>query len=102
MLEDLGYTAIEAADAASGLKVLQSDVRIDLLVTDVGLPGGMNGRQVADAARALRPGLKVLFITGYAENAAVGNGHLDPGMAVLTKPFAMDDLAAKIRGLIEG
>ena len=62
----------------------------------------MNGRQVADAARALRPGLKVLFITGYAETAAVGNGHLEPGMAVMTKPFAMDDLAAKIRGLIAG
>ena len=82
--------------------MLRSDARIDLLVTDVGLPGGMNGRQVADAARALRPGLKVLFITGYAENAAVGNGHLDPGMAVMTKPFAMDDLGAKIRALIEG
>ena len=82
--------------------MLRSDARIDLLVTDVGLPGGMNGRQVADAARAVRPSLKVLFITGYAENAAVGNGHLDPGMAVMTKPFAMDDLGAKIRALIEG
>ena len=82
--------------------MLRSDARIDLLVTDVGLPGGMNGRQVADAARAVRPSLKVLFITGYAENAAVGNGHLDPGMAVMTKPFAMDDLAARIRTLIEG
>jgi len=61
----------------------------------------MNGRQVADAARVLRPGLKVLFITGYAENAAVGNGHLDPGMQVLTKPFNMEDLASRIRGLIE-
>jgi len=79
-LEDLGYTAIEAVDGAAGLKVLRSDVRIDLLITDVGLPGGMNGRQVADAGRALRPGLKVLFVTGYAENAVVGNGHLEPGM----------------------
>jgi PAS domain S-box-containing protein len=93
VLEDLGYTAIEAADGAAGLKVLQSMARIDLLVTDVGLPGGMNGRQVADAARALRPGLKVLFITGYAENAVLGHGHLDPGMHVLTKPFAMEVLA---------
>ncbi|WP_207210332.1 GAF domain-containing hybrid sensor histidine kinase/response regulator [Lichenibacterium ramalinae] len=101
VLSDLGYTALEADDGKSGLKILQSRARIDLLVTDVGLPGGMNGRQVADAARVLRPGLKVLFITGYAENAVVGNGHLDPGMAVLTKPFAMDDLAAKIRTLIE-
>ena len=86
ILEDLGYTAIEARDSAAGLKVLQSDVRIDLLVTDVGLPGGMNGRQMADAARVTRPDLKVLFITGYAENAVLGNGHLAPGMAVLTKP----------------
>jgi PAS domain S-box-containing protein len=101
VLGDLGYAALEAEDGPSGLKVLQSRARVDLLVTDVGLPGGMNGRQVADAARALRPGLKVLFITGYAENAVVGNGHLDPGMAVMTKPFAMDDLAAKIRTLIE-
>ncbi len=102
VLGDLGYAAIEAGDGPSGLKVLQGKARVDLLVTDVGLPGGMNGRQVADAARVLRPGLKVLFITGYAENAAVGNGHLDPGMAVLTKPFAMDDLASRIRLLIEG
>ncbi len=79
--------------------MLRSNRRIDLLVTDVGLPGGMNGRQVADAARERRPGLKVLFITGYAENAVVGNGHLEPGMQVLTKPFAMDALANWIREL---
>ena len=102
VLEDLGYTAIEAADGASGLKVLQSDVRIDLLVTDVGLPGGVNGRQVADAARVTRPDLKVLFITGYAENAVVSHGHLDPGMHVLTKPFAMEALASRIKELILG
>ena len=101
VLEDFGYGALEAEDGPAGLKVLRTNARIDLLITDVGLPGGMNGRQVADAARVLRPGLKVLFITGYAENAVVGNGHLDPGMAVLTKPFAMDDLASKIRALIE-
>ena len=100
VLEDVGYTAIEAADGPSGLKVLQSDVRIDLLVTDVGLPGGMNGRQVADAGRVLRPDLKVLFITGYAENAAVGNGHLEPGMQVITKPFVMEVLAARIKEMI--
>ena len=77
-------------------------MRLDLLVTDVGLPGGMNGRQVADAGRAVRPDLKVLFITGYAENAVVGNGHLDPGMHVLTKPFAMEALASRIKQLIAG
>ena len=101
ILEDLGYTAIEAGDSVAGLKVLQSDVRIDLLVTDVGLPGGMNGRQMADAARVGRPDLKVLFITGYAENAAVGNGHLAPGMAVVTKPFPIETMAARIRSMIE-
>jgi CheY-like chemotaxis protein len=99
-LAELGYRAIEVADAASGLKVLESDVRIDLLITELGLPGGMNGREMADAARQSRPDLKVLFITGYAENAAVGNGHLEPGMHVLTKPFAMDRLASLIKTII--
>ena len=101
VLSDLGYGGLEAEDGPSGLKILQSQARIDLLITDVGLPGGMNGRQVADAARLLRPGLKVLFITGYAENAVVGNGYLDPGMQILTKPFAVDDLAGRIRAIIE-
>ena len=101
ILEDLGYTAIEAGDSASGLKILQSDVRIDLLVTDVGLPGGMNGRQMADAGRATRPDLTVLFITGYAENAVLGAGRLAPGMAVLTKPFPIEAMAARIRSMIE-
>ena len=100
VLEDLGYTAIEAADGTAGLQVLQSNVRLDLLITDVGLPGGMNGRQVADAGRAARPGLTVLFITGYAENAVLSHGHLDPGMYVMTKPFAMDALASRIKELI--
>jgi DNA-binding response OmpR family regulator len=71
-----------------------------LLITDVGLPGQMNGRQLADAARATRAGLKVLFITGYAENAAVGNGHLEPGMEILTKPFPMTTLANKVREML--
>ncbi len=101
MLEDLGYTAIEAADGPTGLKIMQSDVRLDLLVTDVGLPGGMNGRQMADAGRALRPELKVLFITGYAENAVIGNGHLEPGMQLMTKPFIMETLASRMRQIIE-
>ena len=94
MLEELGYAAIEAADGRAGLKVLQSDVRIDLLITDVGLPGGMNGRQMAEPRARARPDLKVLFITGYAENAVIGNGHLEPGMQVLTKPFVMTTLAS--------
>jgi CheY-like chemotaxis protein len=101
VLDELGYTAIEAADGASALKLLQSEGRIDLLVTDVGLPGGLNGRQIADAARRTRPDLQVLFITGYAENAVVGNGHLEAGMEVITKPFAVAALGAKIRDMIE-
>jgi len=100
VLSDLGFAAIEATDSAAGLKVLQSDARIDLLVTDVGLPGGMNGRQMADAGLELRPGLQVLFITGYAENSLIGNGHLKPGMQVLTKPFAVETLATRIKELI--
>jgi CheY-like chemotaxis protein len=102
VLGEAGYNIIEAPDGPSGLEILRSGVRIDLLVTDVGLPGGLNGRQVADAARIDRPELKVLFITGYAENAAVGNGLLAPGMEVLTKPFAMASLGQKVREMIEG
>ena len=101
VLEDLGFTVLEAGDGAAGLRILQSDTPVDLLVSDVGLPGGMNGRQLADAARQLRPELKILFITGYAENAVVGNGHLEPGMAVLAKPFAMSSLANKVRDILE-
>ena len=100
-LAEGGYRCLEAFDGAAAMRVLQSTARIDLLVTDVGLPGGMNGRQVADAARVARPGLKVLFITGFADNAAVGNGHLDPGMEVLTKPFDMSALSAKIRDMLD-
>jgi PAS domain S-box-containing protein len=100
VLAELGYTAIEAADGASALQVLRSDARIDLLVTDVGLPGGMNGRQLADYGRTARPILKILFITGYAEKAAIGMDGLDKGMAILTKPFAMDGLAARIKELL--
>ena len=100
VLEELGYTAIEAKDGAEGLQVLQSTARVDLLVTDVGLPGGMNGRQLADAGRTVRQDLKVLFITGYAENAVIGNGQLDRGMHILTKPFTMESLATRIKDLI--
>jgi PAS domain S-box-containing protein len=101
ILEDLGCRGIEAADSPAGLDILRSDVPIDLLITDVGLPGGMNGRQLADAGRVSRPELKVLFITGYAETAALGQGQLAPGMAVLTKPFAVDTIVTRIRSMIE-
>ena len=100
VLQEQGFTMIEAEDGASGLRVLQSNARIDLLISDVGLPGGMNGRQMADAARIGRPDLKVLFITGYAPSAMVGSGRLEHGMQVMTKPFALDALAARIKALI--
>jgi signal transduction histidine kinase/CheY-like chemotaxis protein len=100
VLREHGYIAIEAADGAAGLKVLNSDARIDLLISDIGLPGGMNGRQMADAARIGRPDLKVLFITGYAPSAVIGNGRLEQGMQVMTKPFGLDALAARITNLI--
>jgi CheY-like chemotaxis protein len=102
VLEELGYATIEAEDGASGLQVLRSGTRLDLLITDVGLPGGLNGRQLADAARETRPGLKVLFITGYAENAALSRGHLEPGMHVMTKPFAMEALGSRIKAILVG
>jgi PAS domain S-box-containing protein len=100
ILEGLGYAALEAGDGPSGLRILDSDARVDLLITDVGLPGGMNGRQVADAARARRPDLKILFITGYAENAVLSHGHLASGMHVLTKPFSMDAMSQRITDLL--
>jgi PAS domain S-box-containing protein len=99
VLNDLGYHALEAVDGASASRILQSSQRIDLLATDIGLPD-MNGRQVADAARAKRPNLKVLFMTGYAEKAA-SNSFLQSGMEIISKPFSMDSLAAKIREMIE-
>jgi CheY-like chemotaxis protein len=80
VLEEHDYAVLEASDGPSGMRILQSAARIDLLITDVGLPNGMNGRQIADAARQTRPGLKVLFITGYAENAVVGNGQCEVGV----------------------
>ena len=100
VMDDLGYHTIEAPDGRTGLEVLQSEHHIDLLVTDVGLPGGLNGWQVAEAGRELRPDLKVLFITGYTENIALGQGPLQQGMHILTKPFAVEALASRIRELL--
>jgi nitrogen-specific signal transduction histidine kinase len=101
LLTASGYSVIEAPDGPSGMKVLESDTKIDLLITDVGLPGGLNGRQVADAARVKRQDLKILFITGYAENAVMGQSRFQDRMFVMTKPFQMDALARKIQEIIE-
>nr|WP_248803072.1 PAS domain-containing hybrid sensor histidine kinase/response regulator [Pseudomonas sp. MWU13-2100] len=99
VLDELGYTVHPAADARTALPLLESSLRIDLLVTDVGLPG-MNGRQLAEVARQHRPGLKVLFMTGYAEKAAERQGFLEPGMDLIAKPFTLDALAIRVRDMI--
>ncbi|MDQ7970184.1 MAG: response regulator [Oxalicibacterium faecigallinarum] len=102
ILKDLGYRLIEAEDGPSALKLMALDLQPDLLITDVGLPNGLNGRQLADAIRAQRPNLPVLFITGYAENAVLNHGDLEAGMQILTKPFATDALTARVESLIGG
>ncbi len=99
VLRDLGYACIEASDGQSALPMLTSNTPLDLLITDVGLPG-MNGRQIAEIARRHRPSLKILFVTGYAEHATGHAPFLDPGMEMVTKPFALDALALKIREMI--
>lgn len=99
-LREAGYRVLSAQDGPTGLRVLRSDAHIDLLITDVGLPGGLNGRQVADAARVWRYGLKVLFITGYADAAIIGDGGLAPGMEVMTKPFDISTFANKVSSLV--
>lgn len=100
VLKELGYGYVEAVDANSAVPIIESEQRIDLMISDVGLPG-MNGRQLAEIGRQIRPQLKVLFITGYAEHAAVRGGFLDPGMQLITKPFTFDLLTAKVREMIK-
>jgi len=102
VLEELGYQPVEAGEAKAALKILETPRRLDLLITDVGLPGGMNGRQLADAALLLRPALKVLFITGYAEQSVIADAKHRPGVHVVTKPFAMEALANRIKEIISG
>jgi CheY-like chemotaxis protein len=99
-LAEVGCRVTAVADGHAALEYLRGDAPIDLLLTDVGLPGGLNGRQVADAGRQLRPGLRVLFITGYAANAAVGAGQLDAGMEVMTKPFQAAELARRVQAIL--
>lgn len=101
-LEDLGYRVVEAEDGPSALRLIAECWPIDLLITDVGLPNGMNGRQLADTIRVEHPDLKVLFVTGYAETSILSQGHLDPGTQVLTKPFDADVLARRVKAMIAG
>lgn len=102
ILEELGYHVLEAGDGPTAIKIMNGGHMIDLLITDVGLPGGMNGRQLADAVRVDRPDLKVLFVTGYAENAVLNHGHLEHGMHVMTKPFLSEAFGRKVRDLLAG
>jgi PAS domain S-box-containing protein len=99
MLGEQGYRTLNAVDGPAGLRILRTQARVDLLVTDVGLPG-MNGRQLADQARETRPDLKILFITGYAESVAMAGGFLQPGMEMITKPFDLDNLSRRVRAMI--
>ena len=100
-LRELGYDVLEAESAQAALQLIEHHPEIRVLFTDVGLPGGMNGRQLADAARALRSGLKVVFTSGYARNAIVHAGRLDPGVELITKPFTQAALAERLRRIID-
>jgi CheY-like chemotaxis protein len=103
VLRELGYRVLEAHDGPSALRLLErQEGRVDLLFTDVVLPGGMTGAVLAEQARSLRPELKVLFTTGYARNAIVHHGRLDPGVELITKPFSYSDLANRVRDLLDG
>jgi CheY-like chemotaxis protein len=101
VLRELGYRVIEASDGPSGLRMLDAHSEITLLLTDVGLPGGINGRQLADEARRRKPGLKVLFASGYARNAIVHHGRLDPGVELIMKPYTYAALATKVRRVLD-
>jgi CheY-like chemotaxis protein len=101
MVSELGYSVLSAPDGATALRLLDSNREVALLFTDVGLPGGMNGRQLAEQAQRRRPRLKILYTTGYARNAIVHQGRLDPGVEVIFKPFTYSDLAAKIRQVLD-
>jgi PAS domain S-box-containing protein len=100
-LRELGYNVLEAKDGPAGLRLLDTHPQIRILFTDVGLPGGMNGRQLADEARRRKPGLRVLFTTGYAQNAIVHDGRLDRGVELITKPYAQAALSSKLRDMLD-
>jgi signal transduction histidine kinase len=101
ILRELGYSVLEAPEASTALEIVRGEQPISLLFTDVGLPGGTNGRQLADEATRLRPGLRIVFTTGYARNAIVHHGRLDPGIDLLTKPFTFAALAIMIRNALD-
>ena len=100
-LSDMGYDVVVATAGAAAMTALQERPDIDLLLTDVVLPGGMNGRQVADAAQQVRPGLRTLYTSGYPENALVHHGRLDRGVELLNKPYRRSDLSSKVRKVLD-
>jgi signal transduction histidine kinase/ActR/RegA family two-component response regulator len=100
-LREMGYDVLEAGDAMDGVRLIVDQGGIDLLFTDVGLPGGVNGRALADAARSAQPGVRVLFTTGYTRNAILHNGMLDHGVHFIAKPFTLAALALKIREVLD-
>jgi signal transduction histidine kinase/CheY-like chemotaxis protein len=101
ILGELGYYVLEAQTGPQALRLLEPPQQVDLLFTDIVMPGGMNGRQLADAAVLRRPDLKVLFTTGYTRNAIIHHGRLDPGVQMISKPFSMDALASKVRDILD-
>jgi CheY-like chemotaxis protein len=101
LLRELGYRVIAAPHGPAALQLLDGEPGVDLLLVDLVLPEGMNGHQFASEAARRRPGLKVLFTTGYAQNAIVHNGRLDPGVDLLGKPFTSSALAAKLRQILD-
>jgi CheY-like chemotaxis protein len=101
-LLELGYRILEASDGATGLKILDSTETIDLLLTDVVLPGAMTGRELGDAAKKKRPKLKILYSSGYTRSSIDHQGKLDPGVHFLPKPFRRAELAAKVREVLDG
>ena len=100
-LGSLGYRTLVASDGVAALALVDQGVAFDLLFTDMIMPGGMNGRELAEAVLGRREGIKVLYTSGYTDNAIVHDGHLDPGVALLRKPYRKSDLAQKIRDVLE-
>ena len=100
-LEELGYQVLVAHVGASALRIVNDGTHIDLMFTDIVLPGGMNGRQLSYEVLKARPGLAILFTTGYTPNAIIHHGRLDPDVQLLSKPYTQDDLSRKIRHILE-
>ena len=100
LLKSLGYSVLSASNGADAIVILEQDSSIDMILTDVVMPGGISGKVLADRAQAIRPGLPVLFTSGYTENAIVHHGRLDPGVQLLQKPFRRQELASKVRRVL--